>query len=213
MIQIFLEKNLQDDVEFAKIVLCKIKEKNMLKFLCAEGGTNSNIVIFVILFVVLIGMMVLPYITNRRRTKEFNEMLSQIKVGDLVKTAGGVIGKITKIINKGDFKTVILETGSKTEKSYLEFDLGVIVCVLKSTKVQGENAQDENKTAESVETESESEDEIETGDETLNNETSEENTKTENLTETEKTEDKKTEDKKTEKKKRSAVKKNSSKQK
>jgi preprotein translocase subunit YajC len=64
------------------------------------------------------------------------DMISNIKVGDLVKTAGGIIGKITKITEKGEIKTVILETGSKTEKSYMEFDMSMIYCVMKSTKVE-----------------------------------------------------------------------------
>ena len=64
------------------------------------------------------------------------DMISSIKVGDLVKTAGGLIGRVTKITDKGEIKTIILETGSKTEKSYMEFDISSVYCVLKSTKVE-----------------------------------------------------------------------------
>ena len=70
------------------------------------------------------------------KPEEFAKMLEQMKVGDLVKTAGGIIGRITKITDKGDIKTVILETGSKTEKTYMEFDMAMIYCVLKSTKAE-----------------------------------------------------------------------------
>ena len=106
----------------------------MINFICAEQ--SNNVVFSVIIIVALLGMLIFPYFTQRKKNKEYVDMLNSIKVGDLVKTAGGIIGKITKITDKGDIKTVILETGSKTEKSYMEFDMSMIYCVLKSTKVE-----------------------------------------------------------------------------
>ena len=105
----------------------------MMSFICAEAG-GSSVGFTVILIVALLAMLIFPYFTQRKKNKEYMEMLNSIKVGDLVKTAGGIIGKINKITDKGDIKTVILETGSKTEKSYMEFDMSMIYCVLKSTK-------------------------------------------------------------------------------
>ena len=104
----------------------------MINFICAEQ--SNNVVFSVIIIVALLGMLIFPYFTQRKKNKEYVDMLNSIKVGDLVKTAGGIIGKINKITDKGDIKTVILETGSKTEKSYMEFDMSMIYCVLKSTK-------------------------------------------------------------------------------
>jgi len=104
----------------------------MINFICAEQ--SNNVVFSVIIIVALLGMLIFPYFTQRKNNKEYVDMLNSIKVGDLVKTAGGIIGKINKITDKGDIKTVILETGSKTEKSYMEFDMSMIYCVLKSTK-------------------------------------------------------------------------------
>ena len=68
-------------------------------------------------------------------------MLEALKVGDMVRTAGGIIGRIVKISDKGEIKTVVLETGTKTEKSYMEFDLSMIYCVLKSSKVETEESE------------------------------------------------------------------------
>ena len=107
----------------------------MMNFICANQDGNS-VVFSVIIIVVLLGMLIFPYFTQRKKNKEYVDMLNSIKVGDLVKTAGGIIGKITKITEKGEIKTVILETGSKTEKSYMEFDMSMIYCVMKSTKVE-----------------------------------------------------------------------------
>ncbi len=123
----------------------------MLNFLCADEASNgSSIVIYVILIVMVVAMLILPYFTNRKRNQQYMDMLSGIKVGDLVKTAGGIIGRVTKITDKGEIKTVILETGSKSEKSYMEFDMSSIYCVLKSTKVEESKEESEAK-AEAVE--------------------------------------------------------------
>ena len=131
----------------------------MNKFICAEGSNAGSIVVYVILIVALLAMLIMPYFTQKKKNQEFMKMLDDMKVGDLVKTAGGIIGRITKISDKGDIKTVILETGSKSEKSYMEFDMSMIYCVLKSTKVENKS-EDSDKDAE-VETKPEIKDEIE----------------------------------------------------
>lgn len=119
-----------------------------MNFICAEGTNVGSVVIYAILIVVLVAMLVMPYFTQKKKNQEFVKMLDAMKVGDLVKTAGGIIGKITKITDKGDIKTVILETGSKTEKSYMEFDMAMIYCVLKSTKVEETKEEVETKVEE-----------------------------------------------------------------
>lgn len=114
-----------------------------MNFLCADTATGSNnVVVYVILIVMVLAMLILPYFTNKKRNKQYMDMLSSIKVGDLVKTAGGLIGRVTKITDKGEIKTIILETGSKNEKSYMEFDINSVYCVLKSTKVEESKQED-----------------------------------------------------------------------
>ena len=98
-----------------------------MKFLCADAATGgSNIVVYVILIVMVLAMLIMPYFTNKKRNQQYMDMISSIKVGDLVKTAGGLIGRVTKITDKGEIKTIILETGSKSEKSYMEFDISSV---------------------------------------------------------------------------------------
>ena len=104
-----------------------------------------NPLVLGIFALLLVVMLILPYFSQRRKNQEYMNMINSLKVGDLVKTAGGIIGKITKITDKGEFKTVILETGAK-EKSYFELDMSMIYCILKSTKTSGakqEKIQDE----------------------------------------------------------------------
>ena len=129
-----------------------------MRFLCEAANQQNQIVIYIILAVLVIAMLVLPYFTNKKRNQQYMDMLSSIRVGDLVKTAGGIIGKVTKITDKGEIKTIILETGSKSEKSYMEFDINSIYCVLKSTKAEEkveektEDAKVEEKTEEAEKT-------------------------------------------------------------
>ena len=121
-----------------------------MNFICAENGNASSIVIYVVLIVAMLALLIMPYFTQKKKSQEFAKMLEAMKVGDLVKTAGGIIGRITKITDKGDIKTVILETGSKSEKSYMEFDMAMIYCVLKSTKVEETEEVEDVKTVENA---------------------------------------------------------------
>jgi len=105
--------------------------------LSAEAAANNggSIWIYVVLIVVVVAMLVLPSITNRKRMKEYNQMLDQLRVGDEVRTIGGVVGRVTKINTKGELKTFVLETGAKGSKTTMEFDMAAVGTVLKSTYV------------------------------------------------------------------------------
>ena len=107
-----------------------------MKFLCENTSTGSPIVVYIILAVMVVAMLIMPYFTNKKRNQQYMDMISSIKVGDLVKTAGGIIGRVTKITDKGEIKTIILETGAKSSKSTMEFDISSVYCVLQSTKVE-----------------------------------------------------------------------------
>lgn len=170
-----------------------------MEFLCAAQNPGT-IVIYVLLIVALIAMLVMPYFTQRKKNQEYMKMLEGIHVGDLVKTAGGIIGKVTKITDKGDIKTVVLETGSKSEKSYMELDMTMIYCVLKSTKAPVE----ESDKAEVTETKVEEKPEEKTEEKPVE-------TKTEEKTEEVKAEETKPEEKVEEKPAKKATKKASTK--
>ena len=107
-----------------------------MKFLCENANQGSPVVFYIILAVMVVAMLIMPYFTNKKRNQQYMEMISNIKVGDLVKTAGGIIGRVTKITDKGEIKTIILETGAKSSKSTMEFDISSVYCVLQSTKVE-----------------------------------------------------------------------------
>ena len=106
--------------------------------------------IYVVLLVLIVLMLVLPTITNRKRMKEYDQMVNQLHVGDTIRTVGGVIGRITKISDKDGVKTFILETGAKNNKTTMEFDIGSVGTVLKSTAKSEEKVEkvEETKKAE-----------------------------------------------------------------
>lgn len=113
----------------------------MLRFLLETtdntAGTNSGSkygwIIYVVLIVLVVLMLVLPTITNRRRMKEYNQMVDRLRVGDEVRTIGGIIGRVTRINKKGDIATFVLETGAKGSKTTMEFDMNAVGSVLTST--------------------------------------------------------------------------------
>ena len=105
----------------------------------------------IVMVVLLMFMLVMPYFTQRKRNKEYLSMLESIKVGDLVKTAGGIIGKVNKITDKGDFKTIVLETGSKSNKSFIEMDMTMIYCVLTKTSKPNDQPKENIEILEKVE--------------------------------------------------------------
>ena len=111
----------------------------------AAANPANNWWIYVVLIVMVVLMLVLPTITNKRRMKEYNQMLDQLRVGDKVRTIGGIIGRVTKISTKGDVKSFTLETGAKGSKTTMEFDMAAVGTVLESTYVAPKEEQKEEK--------------------------------------------------------------------
>ena len=130
-----------------------------MKFMCEAATSGSNVAIYVILIVMVLAMLILPYFSNKKRNQQYMEMINGIKVGSVVKTAGGVIGRVTKITDKGGVKTIILETGAKSNKSTMEFDINSVYCILESSKA--EKSKDEAETTETENVEETNEESVE----------------------------------------------------
>ena len=93
----------------------------------------DNYVLLGLLVVMIVMMIVLPMITQKKRIKEFNDMVDSLKASDEIRTIGGIVGRIVKICDKEYGKTIILETGDKGSKSVLEFDVAAVGLVLKQS--------------------------------------------------------------------------------
>lgn len=97
----------------------------MTNFILAAEATPSWL-LPVLLLGLLVVMLVLPTLSNKKRMKQFKEMQDGLKVGDKVQTIGGIIGRINRINDKDGVKSVVLETGDKKEKTFIEFDVNAI---------------------------------------------------------------------------------------
>ena len=89
------------------------------------GGVDFGGLIMVgVMLVAIIALFVWQSISNKKKQKEAQEMVNQLKIGDRVKTIGGICGFVAQI-NDGE-NTFVLETGLEENKSYIKFDKGAI---------------------------------------------------------------------------------------
>ena len=57
---------------------------------------SSNLVPFILIFVIMWFLIIRP---QQRRVKEHQEMIKNVRRGDTVVTTGGIIGKVTKVVD------------------------------------------------------------------------------------------------------------------
>ena len=77
-----------------------------------------------LLIVAIIGLFVWTSVSNKKKQKEAQNMVSALKVGDRVKTIGGICGYVAEINDGGN--TFVLETGTDANKSFIKLDKGAI---------------------------------------------------------------------------------------
>ena len=82
------------------------------------------IITFLPMILIFYFMIIRP---QKKREKLTQQMLAALTVGDKLVTIGGIQGKITQI--KDD--TLVLETGSASEKSYVKVSRWAVKEVLK----------------------------------------------------------------------------------
>lgn len=84
----------------------------------------TSLIIFGVLAVGIIGLFIWSSIRNKKQQKQAQEALNNIKIGDRVKTIGGICGFIVEINDAEN--TFVLETGSSEVKNCIKFDKGAI---------------------------------------------------------------------------------------
>lgn len=80
----------------------------------------DNLPLLLILGVFLVGMMAFSIIPQRRKQKQMAEMSSRIKVGDKIKTIGGIFGTIVGYDEEMNVYTIL--SGNST----FEIDRGCV---------------------------------------------------------------------------------------
>lgn len=88
------------------------------------GGMIQFVVMMVVLFAIMYFMIIRP---QKKREKLTKEMLAGLIVGDKIVTIGGIEGKITQI--KDD--SLVIETGSPSDKSFVKIARWAVKEVLK----------------------------------------------------------------------------------
>ena len=90
-----------------------------------QEGTNwGSLIIFGVLIIAIIGLFIWQSISGKKKQQQAQEMVDSLKIGDRVKTIGGICGFVAQINN--DENTFVLETGLEENKSYVKFDKGAI---------------------------------------------------------------------------------------
>src|SRR5438045_1146063 len=91
---------------------------NFFIFLQAQGGGNFIVALlpWILIFGVFYFLLIVP---QRKRQRQLQETISNLKTGDRIVTNGGVVGTITAIRDS----TFLIRSG---EKSILEVSRGAV---------------------------------------------------------------------------------------
>lgn len=79
--------------------------------------TGNNWVTYVILGVLVVGMILLMVIPQRKQKKRAEEMMAKLGIGSVVTTIGGIVGVVVQL----DDTHIWLETGLDDSKTTMQF--------------------------------------------------------------------------------------------
>ncbi len=87
---------------------------NMIMFLQADGGQSpfSFFALMIAMFAIFYFLLIRP---QQKRVKEHRAMVDAIARNDTVVTAGGLIGKVSKVVDGSDEVTIEIATGVKVK--------------------------------------------------------------------------------------------------
>ncbi len=90
-----------------------------------NGGSKWGSYIMIgVIVLALVGMFVWQTISGKKKQKQAQEMLNGIKIGDRVKTIGGICGFVAEIRESDN--TFVLETGMDGKTCFIRFDKGAV---------------------------------------------------------------------------------------
>lgn len=97
-------------------------------------GSGINWPTFVILGVLVVGMILMMVIPQRKQKKRAEEMMSKLNVGSIVTTIGGIVGEVVQL----DDKHIWISTGVDGNKTTMQFLRQAIHSVSTESAVQAE---------------------------------------------------------------------------
>lgn len=89
-----------------------------------QGGGWTSYLMIGVLIVAIIGLFVWQTISGKKKQKEAQNMVNSLKIGDRVKTIGGICGFVAEINDAEN--TFVLRTGMEGNESFVKFDKGAI---------------------------------------------------------------------------------------
>ena len=72
---------------------------------------------WIILAVLIVGMVLMMVIPQRKQKKRAEEMMSRLAIGSIVTTIGGIVGEVVEL----DYKHIWLLTGTGDNKTTMQF--------------------------------------------------------------------------------------------
>lgn len=74
----------------------------------AAGGGDilMSMIPFVLIFIIMWFLIIRP---QQKRIKDHREMVSNVRRGDQIVTSGGIVGKVTKVIDDAEVEAEIAE--------------------------------------------------------------------------------------------------------
>lgn len=70
------------------------------------GGMLMQVLPFILIIVVFYFFLIRP---QQKRAKEHKEMVNNVRRGDVVVTSGGIVGKVTKVVDDNEAEIEIAE--------------------------------------------------------------------------------------------------------
>ncbi len=80
----------------------------------AGGFSIGGLIPFILIFVIFYFLLIRP---QQKKVKEHKNMVQSLKRGNVVVTAGGIVGKIIKAVDGNDDITVEISKGVNVEVS------------------------------------------------------------------------------------------------
>ena len=126
-----------------KVYDLKKKELASASFkLTVAKKDNTMTIIMIVLIVLIVGYLIWSNYSNKKKQKQAQTKASELKIGDRVKTIGGVCGFVSEINDAEN--TFTLEVGAN---SFVKFDKGAIY---QTAPAQGSAVAKEEKAEENV---------------------------------------------------------------
>ena len=146
----------------------------MNRLLEGTATNSSGYTLYIVLAVLLVGFVVMHFLSKRRDKKlseEKNALIESFKKGTKVITSFGVYGEVEEIKETTDGKVVLISTGEGKQKTYMNVHINAIMNIDKKQDViydaEGnditpyEEIDKQNNDVQEVETKEESVDDVE----------------------------------------------------